>query len=289
MLRTIDRVQIATNDAKQTAELWNTLLGAEEDSSDRVDALGARRVTSRLGSGAIEFLEPDGTGLIANALKKRGRPHLFAGGVSTSDFEGVVARLRSKNVEMAIEEDQAFFNAEAALGVDSPLVLSPYEPLPPVGNIDFLYEVTLLAEEAPLIVSRLAELFVLDQSHFVPIQSERFGYDGVLTLFDPDDLHRFEIITPTDETKTMGRFYKKNGPSYYMCFAETSYILEIEKRAAELDAGITIDRPDDRDASQPADQMWVHPPSLGGVMLGLSRPTMAWKWSGHPERVQEIA
>lgn len=289
MLKTIDRVQIATDNAAKTAETWTALLGGEVESRDHVTALGAKRVTMALGSGAIEFLEPEGTGVIADALKKRGRSHLFAGGISTQDFEGVVARLRSKNVDLAIEDHQAFFNAEPALGVDTPLVLTPYEPRPPVGRIDFLYEVTLLAQEAPLIVSRLAELFVLDQSQFVPIQSERFAYDGVLTLFDRDDLHRFEIITPTDETRTMGRFFKKSGPAYYMCFAETSYIQEIEEKAAELGAGMTIDRPETRDASLPADQMWIHPPSLGGVMLGLSRPTMAWKWSGHPERVQEIA
>lgn len=289
MLKTIDRVQIATDKAKETAKLWCDLLGAEIESSDHVSALGARRVTAALGSGAVEFLEPDGTGIIANALKNRGRSHLFAGGISTSDFEGVVARLRSRKVELAIEDHQAFFNASPALGVDTPLVLSPYEPRPSVGNIDFLYEVTLLADEAPLIVSRLAELFVLDQTHFVPIQSERFAYSGVLTLFDPDDLHRFEIITPTDPAKTMGRFFGKSGPAYYMCFAETSNILDIEKRAAELGVGITIDRPEGSEGERPADQMWIHPPSLGGVMLGLSRPTMAWKWSGHPERVQEIA
>lgn len=289
MLKTIDRVQIATENAAETAALWGALLGAEIESNDRITALGAKRITAALGSGAVEFLEPDGTGVIADALKTRGRSHLFAGGVSTTDFEGVVARLRSKNVELNIEDDQAFFDAQPALGVKAPMVLTPYEPRPPVGNIDFLYEVTLLAPEAPLIVSRLAELFVLDQNHFVPIQSERFAYDGVLTLFDPDDLHRFEIITPTDETKTMGRFFKKSGPAYYMCFAETSNILEIEKRAAELGAGITIDRPEGRASSLPADQMWIHPPGLGGVMLGLSRPTMAWKWSGHPERVQEIS
>jgi len=35
-----------------------------------------------------------------------------------------------------------------------------------------------------------------------------------------------------------------------------------------------------------ADTIFLHPPSLGGTMLGLSRPTLAWQWSGHPERVE---
>jgi hypothetical protein len=289
MLTEIDRIQIATPDAAAAAEAWHRLLGAEPESNDPVHALGAKRTTLRLGSGCIEFLEPDGAGVIADALRKRGRGHLFAAGIATPSFEGVVARLRARKIELAVESGQAFFNAAPVLGVDCPLVLSPHESRPSVGALDFLYEVTLLAGEAKQISSRLADLFVIEEKNFVPISSERFGYDGVLTLFKADDLHRFEIITPTDETKTMGRYFARNGVSYYMCFAETADIRDIEARAAELGASVTVDRPDGRDEALPADQMWVHPPALGGVMLGLSRPSMAWKWSGHPERVQEIA
>ena len=73
-----------------------------------------------------------------------------------------------------------------------------------------------------------------------------------------------------------------------MCFAESRDLLGIEQRARDAGAGITVDRPAGRGTDKPADQMWVHPPALGGVMLGLSRPTMAWKWSGHPERVRGV-
>jgi hypothetical protein len=111
----------------------------------------------------------------------------------------------------------------------------------------------------------------------------------VLTLYSTDDLHRFEVIHPYAEEKTMGRFFKRNGASFYMCFAESPDMLTIEQRAAAAGAGITVDRPAGRAANQPADQMWLHATALGGVMLGLSRPTMAWKWSGHPERVKELA
>jgi hypothetical protein len=74
-----------------------------------------------------------------------------------------------------------------------------------------------------------------------------------------------------------------------MCFAESHDLLAIERRVNEIGAGITADRPAGRRAGQSADQMWVHPPALGGVMLGLSRPSMAWTWSGHPERVRAIS
>jgi hypothetical protein len=35
-----------------------------------------------------------------------------------------------------------------------------------------------------------------------------------------------------------------------------------------------------------ANTLFLHPSALGGPMLGLSRPTQAWQWSGHPERVE---
>jgi hypothetical protein len=34
-----------------------------------------------------------------------------------------------------------------------------------------------------------------------------------------------------------------------------------------------------------ADNLFIHPKALGGMMLGVSRATHAWTWSGHPERV----
>lgn len=289
MLKTIDRIQIATESAERAAHGWLTVLGAELDSTDTVAALSAKRTTYRLGRGAIEFLEPDGEGIIANALEVRGRSHLFAGGVSTGDFEAVVARLKSQGIEPAIENGQAFFNAASAVGVDCNLVLSPYEERPAVGGIDFLYEVTLLADDAAYVVAKFAELFDLHQGNFVEIKSERFAYSGVLTLFSPDDLHRFEIITPHSDATTMGRFFKRQGAAYYMCFAETAQMNRLSEKASENNAGITIDRPEDRSADLPADQMWLHPPALGGVMLGLSRSSMAWRWSGHPDRVEEVS
>ena len=101
-------------------------------------------------------------------------------------------------------------------------------------------------------------------------------------------LHRFEVITPLVPGNTMGRFFTRTGPCLYMAYAETSDILTIEERVKERGEGITLDRPDDRSDRLPADGLWLHPKTLGGVMLGLSRPTMAWRWSGHPERVEEI-
>ncbi len=74
----------------------------------------------------------------------------------------------------------------------------------------------------------------------------------------------------------------------YMAFAESSDMLAIEQKARDRGAGITVDRPEHRGSDKTADQLWLHPAALGGMMLGLSRPTTAWQWSGHPERVEKI-
>ncbi len=288
MLKSIDRIQIATPNADEASKLWIALLGAQPHSTDTVRALSATRTTLRLGRVEIELLEPDGAGPIDAALKKRGRAHLFAAGASTPDVSRTVAHLRTQGIEVALENGQAHLNAAKALGVDFPLVLSAAADRPSVGAIDFLYEVTLLAHDAPGVSARLAKLFTLNDSNFVPISSDHFDYSGVLTLFSRDGLDRFEVICPRSNQSTMGRFLERQGEAFYMCFAESRDMLGIEQRAKAAGAGITADRPAGRRADQPADQMWLHPPALGGVMLGLSRPTMAWKWSGHPERVRGV-
>ncbi len=33
------------------------------------------------------------------------------------------------------------------------------------------------------------------------------------------------------------------------------------------------------------DTLFVHPKALSGLLLGVSRTSVAWRWSGHPERV----
>lgn len=81
----------------------------------------------------------------------------------------------------------------------------------------------------------------------------------------------------------MGRYHAREGACLYMGFGEAPDLLGIERQIQE--GGVTVDRPEGRTAYQSPDQIWIHPPTLGGVMLGVSRPSMAWMWSGHPERV----
>ena len=83
----------------------------------------------------------------------------------------------------------------------------------------------------------------------------------------------------------MGRFFARFGEAYYMAFAESHSLAAIEDRARELGAGFTVVPPKEQ-RSGGADTVFLHASALGGMMLGLSRPSQAWQWSGHPERVE---
>jgi len=251
-------------------------------------SLRARRITLRAGASDIELLEPDGAGIVETELKRRGRAHLFAAGAVSPDPARVVAHARDKGAAHGAEGKQHFLRFDIE-GAPIHFVISPPSERKRAGDLDFLYEATVLAADQAKAVDRISEIFALDKTHFTTITSEHFGYTGVLTLFRAGLLHRFEVITPTDMTKTMGRFYARERASFYMAFAESARMVEIERRARQEKAGLTVDRPEGRAAEKSADQLWLHPPALGGMMLGISRPTMAWRWSGHPERVEALS
>lgn len=284
MLDRIDRVQLAVPDRKAAAAGWTAILGAEPDGEDRVSALAARRTRLRLGDGAVELLEPDGEGAVAQALRACGA-HLFAAGASSPDLDALLARLRSRGARFDVEAGQAFVAPVAGLpGLR--LVLSRSERRPSVGAVDALYEVTHLVADAAGATSRCAEVFGLDARSFVPIESPHYGYRGTLTLFHPDRLDRFEIVHPHVATQTMGRFFAKRGPSLYMAFAESGELSAIEDRARDGGAGFTgVPAADERDG-QGLQTLFLHPPALGGMMLGISRRRWAWTWSGRPERAR---
>jgi hypothetical protein len=105
-------------------------------------------------------------------------------------------------------------------------------------------------------------------------------------LFHRDRLDRLEMITPNRPGNTMHRYYQRIGGGLYMAFAESGELAEIERRLQEAGAGHTaVPEPAARDALG-AHTVFLHPPALGGMMLGLSRRSYAWTWSGHPERAQ---
>ncbi len=284
MLNRIDRIQLAVPDRAAAATNWCELLGAEPAGEDRVICLGARRTRLRLGRGFVELLEPDGAGPLSDAISKRGA-HLYAAGAATDDLARLVSHLRGRGVEAVVEAGQAFVDPAAAGQAGFRTVLSPDEALAPVGAVDFLYETTLLVSDADAAIRNCAELFALDPEAFVPIDSSHYGYRGALTLFERGQLGRFEVITPNSEKNTMGRFFARFGEVFYMAFGECPILDQVEERAIERGLAFTSDPGPEGRRGWP-DTVFLHPATLGGMMLGLSRPTVAWRWSGSPERVE---
>lgn len=284
MLKRVDRLQLVVPDRDKAATGWAKILGAELESEDRIDCLGARRSRWRVGAGRVEFLSPDGTGSVADALAARGA-HLFAAGVSTDDFDGLMAHLDGLRIAPTLESGQAHLSAAETGGFGVRVAISRDEDLESVGLLDFFYETTVLVQDATERVTRCAKTFNLNEANFVPISSADYGYDGALTLFRANHLHRFEVITPNVATKTMGRYFSRFGQCYYMGFAESGQLAVIEERARAEGLGYTAD-PSERLGGRGADTLFLHPGTLGGVMLGISRRTMAWQWSGQPDKVR---
>lgn len=281
MLERIDRVTLTARDAAAVAGRWCQLLDAVVDRRDGVPALSARRIVIRLGDSEVEILEPTGEGPVAEHLAS-GRGGVFAAGACVRDLGALERSLASKGIAARRLAGQLFLD-ELTLGVPGlRMVLSPSTSRDRVGLFTCLYEVTHLTGDAPHTAQTLAMLFGLDRRAFVPIRSEQFGYDGSLTLFRPDALHRIETINPYDRNKTMGRYFGRFGPGLYMCYAETDDLPKVRERLERL-------APHDWTGSKADNNgLFIHPKALGGVMVGVSRTSYAWTWSGHPDRVQPL-
>jgi hypothetical protein len=282
MLKRINRMQLAA--LKNNADSWIDLLKAEVVAEDRIDSLSAKRIQLRLGNGFVDLLEPDGEGPVADAVASRGA-HLFSSGASTDDFDGLMAHLKSKGVAPVLENGCAYLDNEQTGGFGMRLVITPEENLPPTGALDYFYEASYLVDDSDATVAHVTDLFALDPANFFEIKSTRFKYRGWLTLFAKDQLGRFEIITPNGMETTMDRFYMRHGQCLYMCYGETGELAEIEQRVEAAGTGHTTQR---LDGQTNPDVVFIHHTSLGGTMLGLSRQTKAWFWSGQPDRVEEV-
>ena len=281
MLTGVDRIQVVVGDRGAAAIGYQRLLDAVITREDRVRELAARRTVLQLGGSEVELLEPDGTGAAADFLA-RTKGGLFAAGFATADVAQLRAHLAARGI-VALEEGGQLLLSPEALGVPGlRAVISGASDGPAVGALRNLYEATLLVDNFAAVVARVATIFGLDALHFVPIRSAEYGYEGALTLFDPDRLDRMEIITPDQPAKTMGRLFARRGACWYMCFAEADDLLPIRARLLEY-APTQWTGPRD---TPTVDSLFIHPPALGGVMIGVSRTSVAWMWSGRPDRVR---
>lgn len=274
MLDRVDRILTTNSDASRAADGWVRLLDAQVVDVDNVAPLNARRVRIAVGDALVEILEPTGPGPVADHLAL-GRGGPFAVGFSSHQLPELLQAMDVTGVDLG----GSHYFSESALGIAGlSVVLSESVERVPVGLMSNLYEATHLTGDATAAKAAIAERFKLDAAQFVDIGSDKFGYRGALTLFDSARLHRVETIFPYDETKTMGRYFQRFGPSMYMCYGETDRLPEIRDRLQALAPGDWTGSDDDPDG------LFVHPKVLGGTMLGVSRTTHAWTWSGYPER-----
>jgi len=281
VLERFDRIQVTTTNRGGLASAFSRLLDAEVSGETRSEALAARRTTLRVGASLVELLEPDGAGRVQAHVAETGGG-LFAAGFACRGLAALARHWERSGVDFARDGD-ALLATGQALGVPGlDVVVADAEPRRAVGLLRGFYEVTHLTPDALRDAKRIAEVFDLDARHFVPIRSEAYGYEGTLTLFDPARLDRVETITPHDRGKTMGRYFRKRGPCFYMGYTECDDTAKVRERLVEH-------APDawtgPRDGPAP-DNLFIHPAALGGLMLGISRTTHAWSWSGSPERVE---
>ena len=282
MIERIDRLQIVVADRAAAAATYSRILGAERVREDRSTHLAARRTVMALGESEIELLEPDGTGPVATALAERGEG-LFAGGVATRDVAATEARLRGLGLEPVSEQGQ--LHLEDRPGFGARFVVSPSAARDRVGPVSFLYEVTVtLVGDWRAAAAWYSGIFDLDPRRFSPIESKRFGYKGTLTLFDPPSrLDRIELSQVIDAKSAMGRWIARRGDSLYMAYIETH---DIEAIITRLDGAGARWTPRGGTREAEHDGLWVHPSALHGLLLGVSRTTLAWEWSGRPALVQ---
>ena len=280
MLTCVDRVQLAVTDRAHAAEPFRRLLGAEIAGEDAIAPLAVRRTTLAVGTSAVELLEPDGAGAVDTHLRRCGAG-LFAAGFTTDRAAELRARLVARGLSFAEAGPQLFLAPEATGDHGLRCVVSPLAQRPAVGLASHLYEVTNLVADSAAASARYAEVFGLAPERYCPIESSEFGYRGVLTMFDPATrLDRIECITPYDAGKTMGRFMARRGESLYMCFVEAPDLRPI---IARLDAHAPHDW--SPAAGGATDTLFVHPKALAGLLLGVSRTSVGWLWSGAPECV----
>ncbi len=278
MLEHVDRVQIAVRDRAAAAQTFVDVFDAVPVKDDEVRALAAKRRVVHAGTSEFELLEPSGAGSVQAYLDQWGEG-LFAAGFSTKDIGALASRLASKGVQFTDEGGQLFIAPDQTPGLR--MVISPEVARPMTGLIRYLYEATNLIDDHEAAANFYADRFGLDASRFVPIASHDYGYKGQLTMFNPPErLDRIELSQMTDWERPMGRFMKRRGgETLYMCYVEAESVDPICERLDKK--GMRYARGGEN--THNPDNMFLHPATLHGVLMGCSRTNAAWVWSGHPE------
>jgi len=282
MLSRVERVQLVVRDRQDAVRLWQELFGARLVGEDTSAVLNAHRTTVQAGISFFEFLEPAGSGPVQDFATRWGEG-LFGAGFCTPSLLDMKRHFISQEVPY-VEENRALY-VDGSQTHGMPVVITEERPIEPVGDIRGLYEVTNVVDDWQDTAALYTRMFDLDPTKFHHIESRRYGYRGTLTLFDPPRrLDRIEITQTIPGSGAMDRFFQRRGPSLYMCYLEMDDVLLLANRLRERNLRFAAgeDRPVEAG-------LFIHPSSLHGLLLGVSRTNYAWVWSGHPELAGEGA
>ncbi len=285
MLDKVDRMQLVVRDASVASRTFEKLLGAQPNREEHSAYLNAKRVVLSVGHSELDLCEPTGDGIAQHQLENYGEGLLTAG-FSTKDVSALAGHLDALGEPYTRNEQLLYLAPDVTFGL--PMVISPSQERQRVGPVNFFYEATnTLQTDWQSVAERYAKLFRLDSARFSRISNTRFGYDGTLTLFDPDKgLDRIELSqTFADQPGAMRRFVEKRGDSFYMCFIEAHDFDGLKERLLTNGASLT---PRSEAIEKERDTVWVHPKSMHGMLLGISRPGFAWTWSGKPDQVPAL-
>lgn len=276
MLESLGGVILAVRDADVATKTFGALFDAQPIGTQHSDVLGADLTFLACGTKVVTVAAASGAGPTADHLEQWGEG-LIAAVFETKDVAALGQRLASKSVGYVDENDVLHLDLAKTFGLR--MIVAPHLERESVGAISFIYEVTHLVQDWRSVSDFLTDIFGLDGAKFSPISSDQYGYEGMLTLFDPPDkLDRIEVVFPRDTSKAMGRFFVKRGEGPYMFFMETDDMPALRKRLKEAGARFAPEEePEQRNS------LFVHPSSTHGVLIGVSPKNLAWVWSGRPE------
>jgi catechol 2,3-dioxygenase-like lactoylglutathione lyase family enzyme len=275
MLTSIDRVLLVVRDREAAVRTWRELFDAEVVGERESACLGARVSTLHAGVSEVDLLEPGASGPVA-AFAERWDEGLYGVGLAAADVDAGARRLDSQRVGFTREGDFLCLDSGATPGV--PVLVCPYRQRPSVGLLRGIYEVTNVVDDWQDASALYTRIFDLDPLRYHHIVSTQYGYEGVLTLFDPPDrLDRIEVAQPNADG-AMRRFYQRRGQSLYMCFAETDAPGAVVERLRARGARFAGGEGEEGEGAS----LFVHPTALHGMLMGVSRTDQAWAWSGRP-------
>jgi catechol 2,3-dioxygenase-like lactoylglutathione lyase family enzyme len=283
MLHSVDRILVAVRSLDEAQQNYTNILGAQLLGDFESPWLQARVRRMALGTTQVELCEPLGAGRVQEHLDTLGEGLVF-GGVSTPDLAAFARHLEQQGVRHAQADGRLYLEREDLYGM--PLVVSAAAPQSrAAGPVEFLYELTMVLRSPwQEVEGHYADRLGLQRERSVGITFERFGYTGTLMMFDPDRLDRIELSEAHDPAFPMGRFSAKRGDALYMCYVQTDDLADVIARLDRHGQRYTrrTQTPVERDG------LWIHPSAINGVLMGVSRHSLAWQWSGRADRVQAL-